>query len=644
MTLLGASPVPTCARRAHVLTYGSLAPPMSRDTDEPKPAPGTPSPRLAGRHYAALAAGLVLYFAGFSLGETMPGIQIAIRPDWTNSTPGELYFWFAFIFFFTPASFLLGYALSPKLAAPMQQAFRRLAALTKEESRAALLLLVIVQFAMARFAYFIVLRTYPATDDEWSARYGGQILTLGKTMVPLPHGYRAMPDLYLFVRHGMVTSFDWIGAQVVWAIGLLTGTDTFLFSVFAALPVAFVAFVAGKRLGFAWGAVAAFLFAISPMGFAISGTTHAHLLSRAFVSMVFALYLVALEKRTLGIWAAIGALVGLSVLCRPFETTFTLMPLFIDQAWQARKDKDARRALLGTTLGIAIPVILWMLHMKSVTGSPFLPARFAHNEISPFGAGKTRPPFATFTNFDVFWNRFGKNFSYNAFMLLIWAGGPIVSVFAVFGAFRDRFARVLGVCVLSGLSLALIHDNPGIHTVGPVHYTEALVAIVLLATFGIERAWRGLGEHMLARTWMPASLCLGLALSLGTFNYWNGRALRQQALIHEVTYSLFETPELANKVVLAPRYAAIWNQFYFAREIGSFVFMWRPASPLKDESVVIVYDIPGTLSDLKKDYPNREFVRFQFTTPPSYEFVPVDTSPAALAADAARIQGQNAPR
>ena len=79
--------------------------------------------------------------------------------------------------------------------------------------------------------------------------------------------------------------------ELLMRIGLAEklGLGSRLFSAAAAIPPVCVGYVAGRRLGPAWGLLAMLFFLASPMAVALSGTTHAHVLSRAFFALGLAL-------------------------------------------------------------------------------------------------------------------------------------------------------------------------------------------------------------------------------------------------------------------------------------------------------------------------------------------------------------------
>ncbi|WP_147451214.1 hypothetical protein, partial [Corallococcus llansteffanensis] len=240
--------------------------------------------------------GVFLVAAFFGLAQTTPGLRVAFHPPFTNSTPGELYLWLGHALLLVPGGALLGLALTPLLSGPLARLWRRVEALDARERRAALLLLGGVAFGMARLGRFFFLRDFPVTDDELSARFGGQVLASGHVLTPLLQPADALPGLFLYARDGLVSSFEWLGLQATWALSELTGTGSLLFSLAAAVPVVAVAWVATRRLGAAWGAVAALLVLLSPMAAMLSMTTHGHLLSRAALALAVVAYLRAEER------------------------------------------------------------------------------------------------------------------------------------------------------------------------------------------------------------------------------------------------------------------------------------------------------------------------------------------------------------
>src|SRR6266446_7459990 len=93
------------------------------------------------------------------------------------------------------------------------------------------------------------------------------------------------------------------------------------------------------------------------------------------------------------------------------------------------------------------------------------------------------------------WFRFGANMAYNTFMLAIWFLGPLGILLFTAGVMTDRFTRLLGLGVFTGLCLTLLHTNMGLHSVGPIHYSECAVPLTIIAVHGLATILRTAKAH-----------------------------------------------------------------------------------------------------------------------------------------------------
>src|SRR5690606_11253668 len=145
-----------------------------------------------------------------------------------------------------------------------------------------------------------------------------------------------------------VASFDWLGGQLVAAVAEL-GAGAWIYALLAALPMVAIAAYVGRRLSARWAVVAILIFAFSPMVFAMSMTTHAHLVSRGLIGVGFAALgwgFWSLERgaRTPGwLWGVAGFVLALSLITRPFETGSLSFPLLVWFLWRAVRDPAARK-------------------------------------------------------------------------------------------------------------------------------------------------------------------------------------------------------------------------------------------------------------------------------------------------------------
>jgi hypothetical protein len=463
-----------------------------------------------------------------------------------------------------------------------------------------------------RIGRIVVLRGYPVTDDEFSARFGGQVLSLGRWMLGVPTDFDAYPQLYLFLRRGMITSFDWLGPQLAWAFGELTHTGPTIFTVAAAGLLPFVFLGVSQRSHPGWGAVAVALLLVSPMTLMLSMTTHAHLLSRTGLAVALWAFLHGEASDRPGWWAVFGLAAGMSGLSRPFETATLLVPLL---GWAAlpspAETKSAWCGRLGwIAAGLAIPSVMFFLHNIALTGNPFLPARLCANELKN-ASFSGAPAFAIFNDPGLLWHRFGSNTMYNLLMVSIWFLGPVGILLIALGIARDRFTRLLGFGLILHFALGLLHDDDGIHFVGPIHYADAVVPLIYLSLSGLQRGAVWLRSAAVGPVAALGSLMVGAIVSLGLFDCVHARALREQSLIHATIYGILDAPEYRHSVVLAPRYANVWLNVPRFRSTRSFVFEWRRTLPQFNDDVMILHDRKQTVSRLRQQFPDRQLLRIR---------------------------------
>ncbi|MCK8497075.1 glycosyltransferase family 39 protein [Myxococcus fulvus] len=573
------------------------------------------------------ALGCFLVAAFFGLGRTAPGLSISFRMPFSASSSGELYQWLGHALLLVPGGVLLGLALIPWVAPSAVRLWKRLDSLDARERLTGGVLVGVVAFLAARIGRFVFLLDRPVTDDEQAARFGGQVLASGRFLVELTDPLEAFPTLYLYVKDGMGSSFEWLGLQVAWALGELTGTGSLIFSLAAAVPAVAVAWVATRRLGPAWGAVGALLVLLSPMSALLSMTSHAHLLSRAALSVAVVFFVLA-EERGGRWWLGLGLMSGVSFLCRPFETLFFLAPFYLWVLWRlVRRELPVGACLGGLVLGWMPALVAFLAFNHAVTGDALLPARVS---MYTFPAKLTQ-------NDSSMLERFGANTSYNTLMLAVWFLGPVGLLLVGVGASWDRLTKLLLSSVLALLGLALFHDNHGIHSVGPIHYSECAPALALVAVHGLKRLVDVARRAQLPPATLMAGMLGALVVGLGIFDARNALALREQARIHETMESFLNDAGLGRAVVLAPQYAVAWSQVPAFRKVGSFVLEWAPPHPSYESDLIILRDGEGFARKLRSRFPDRRFFRLlPGKAPEPFRLEPIpDDTPAAAPVPAA---------
>ncbi|HKR55372.1 MAG TPA: hypothetical protein VJS20_03665 [Gemmatimonadales bacterium] len=283
-----------------------------------------------------------------------------------------------------------------------------------------------------------------------------------------------------------------------------------------------------------------------------------------------------------------------------------------------RKTREHSRALPGLLIGGLIPVALMLAHAYLVTGHPLLPPRLD----DPGAAVIDQES-------NALWYRFGANTGYNTFMLAIWFLGPLGMVLVGAGARTDRFTRLLGLGVLSALGLGLFHTNMGIHAVGPIHYSECVVPLMIIATHGLANLLRLARAHAVDPRILASATLLALLLGLGIFNLRQSAALQDQAGIQLVVYDWIDrikpAPEGPPAILLAPQFGTTWVHLPGMARIGTWVFEWRRPYPDLRDDFVILHDLPGLEGIVRERFPNRRLFRLLLLSgPPFGVIVPLD--------------------
>lgn len=557
---------------------------------------------------AKLLGAAFLLAAFFGISQTDPGTYIGFHPSWTNSTTGELYVWLAIPFLVFPAFFLLFDVFADELESPFRLVRERLAGLAQKPWQVAAGVLPAL-FAMVWAGNTRVFRGFPFTDDEWGAMYGGQLLAMGKASEPVPGYFSAMPDLFIYVRNGMMASFDWFGALVPWALADLLGAGNLVHVFLNAVSIVAVGALAWRRLGPRWGVLAAVAFVASPMALSLTFSTHAHAVSRAFLALTL-VAVDALERRPdWRSYAAAGALAGAGWTVRPVEITMLLIPLAIWLLVRAVKQPNTRLPFLAF-LGLgAVFVGAFTAHSFAVTGT-YLPARLAPSDVAPW-TDHHKPPFAFLTSPEIAWNRFGENISYNLFLLTIWVFGPAGIFLAIVGARRDTFSKLLLAGVVVDLCMGILHEDYGIHVVGPIHYSETTVPLIFLIVQGLQDLWRFGEQHDDAvpgastRHFRVAVLGALVASNL-FFGVVHLDAVRRSQGMHERIYGFLDDAKFDQSIVVARVYGDHWKAFPFFKKRGSFVYQWRRVHPAGERVIIVHKRGADIMAKLREAYPDRK--------------------------------------
>jgi hypothetical protein len=547
----------------------------------------------------AVAGFLILVF--FGLRVTAPGLRISFHPPLGASSPGEVYFWLGHALLLFPACCLLGYAFEPFLGPLLVRLRAAVNSLTQRELVLGFLALLAIAVAIARLGRFTFLYDFPFTDDEYAAQYGGHIMASGHAKALLVVPRSAISGLGLYFRGSYASTGDWPGGQAIWAVGELTRLGPLVWALLAAIPVGALAVLMRRRLDAGWGLVAALVFLCSPMALMLSMTSHAFLGSRAMLALGLSAYWFAQQRASLTLWTLTGLALGLGFLCRPLEIIFYSLPLLVWTIVQSvRRSPGYSRALVGLVLGGIVPVLLMLAHAYAVTGSPLVPPRFS---------APGPDDLAQIT----IWQRFGANVGYNTFMLAIWFLGPLGTILFAAGVMTDHFTRLLGLGVATELSLGLLHTNVGLHAVGPIHYSDTVVPLTIIAVHGLANLLRWARHHLLDPLAIASAVGLALTIGLGIFNLTHALALQQQATIQSAIYGWLDrsvyNPDGRKSIVLAQQFGVTWSHLPGMGQIGTWVFEWRRPLPDVSDDVLILHDRDGIEAFVLAKFPERHIFR-----------------------------------
>lgn len=293
-------------------------------------------------------------------------------------------------------------------------------------------------------------------------------------------------------------------------------------------------------------------------------------------------------------------MLGLAATVRPAEICALTLPLGLGIWKDAVRDRSLRAFALGLTLGAAAGLAVVFIYDYAVAGT-FAFLRVAPNEIPhPYGATFHSP-----LALEWWWPRLGYNVTYNALMLCVFFAGPAGIALAVFGARMDVTHRRLLLGVLLGLCVGLLHDDRGLHAVGPIHYSEAAVPLCILACSGLNRLLIRVREIWGNSSSFEGALLGYTLLGLTVLTVWNAGALREQAMEQEALYSLVESAPVKPAVVLAPHYGALFKSTPAGAQIGTWVFEWRRPRPDGAEPVLLLNDSEQTRAKVARWLPNR---------------------------------------
>jgi hypothetical protein len=209
-------------------------------------------------------------------------------------------------------------------------------------------------------------------------------------------------------------------------------------------------------------------------------------------------------------------------------------------------------------------------------------------------------------------------------MLVIWFLGPLGVPLVALGAAVSPGARRYGWGVVILLAVGLLHNDHGIHPLGPMHYQECAVPLLVLAVFGLRHLFRRLPSALRPAT--ACALLLACTAGLGVFNFWNSRAMRIQTTIHREIHGLIQGAERQPALVFAPQYFQVIRSVPKWFATSSWVFEWPRPRPDLSDPVLIVRDLAGVRAEVRSLFPHRTAYELRLldpVNPPHLGLVPL---------------------
>ena len=513
---------------------------------------------------------------------------------------GEYRFWLAHLVLAIPGALLIAWGLAPRLVPVLRRLVARIDNATPRgwKIAGAAFALFLVLWSLA--GQHLVLLGQPLTDDENGVRFGAQILASGHLSIPRLQPAGAFTELFTYHRDGHVMSMDFPGTLLFAALAILTKLGPLLYAIAAAIGGLATAYTAGRWFGPRGRVIAAALWIASPMIASLSITSHAHVPSRTFIALAFA-FIARLDtdsttpRRDL---ILTGLFAGLGFLCRPFETACVLAPVGLLLVWK-------RRAQATWLLAGLVPMIaVFAAYNHATTGVWYLQARFAPGVVANASFQLTMG------------DRVATNLGWNVLMLAVFFLG--IPAIAAIIAGLDRKRPMLLAAAAGGVCLflvCLLHDNTGIHSVGPIHLSEIVVPLAVLATAGILKTFAWLGARAIPQG-TPAVLLAGyLAIACAAFNLTNMASLRAQATTQALPAAMLEASGVHNAVVLARQYVVLLQIDRTFAPWGSWVLEYPHPSPdLSDDIIWAKWSADPKA--LRASFPDRAIYRMHYSDKP----------------------------
>ena len=414
-----------------------------------------------------------LYYQGYQV--------LAGRHGWF---PNEMAFLLYYLLFGVPAIALLTAAIAGAAGRRLLDAFDAANDLPTRDITALVICASALTFLLVTVVRFGLLKDAAISDDEHTYAFMGQLFATGRIYVPsLPPPLRPFLDNQFIINDGKMYGIYFPGHPAALAIGETLHVMHWIPTVSAMLTVPLAFAVARRLFGLRAAMLTLLLLLVSPYFLFTSATLLAH--STAAVLLMTFLYAALRLRETpeaLRWWVVGGLALSWATLTRPFSTPFFAAPWLVwllADLWRRRSARAWMGAAIFCLIG-ATALGLLLAYQNALSGSPFVSGYQTFGRIHQWGligkAIEAVPPLPSVHELMFTLARIN-------FWLLGW---PVSFVLLIF--FRRNLG---GLRLFTGVALVFLVyaaiSAATIHPVGPVHYAELAVPLVMLSASGLER-------------------------------------------------------------------------------------------------------------------------------------------------------------
>jgi hypothetical protein len=546
-----------------------------------------------------LATGACLCLAEIWIaGLSYSGYQVlAGRHGWFAN---EMAFLLYYLLFGLPAIALLTTALAGWAGPRLLDAFDRAAELPPREVSAAVFCASGLTFLLVTLVRFGLLKDAVISDDEHAYAFMGQLFASGRIYVPsLPPSVRPFLDNQFIVNDGKMYGIYFPGHPTALAIGERLHAMAWVPTVSATLTVPLAFSVARRIFGQRAALLTLPLLLVSPYFLFPSATLLAHS-TAAFLLMAFVYAVLRLRETPEAFrWWIVGAIaLSWATLTRPFSAPIFAVPWLVwlgVDLWPRRNGRAMGGAMVFCLIGAGALGLL-LAYQYALSGSPFVSGYQTFSRMHHFGLiGRALEAPAPLPSIN--------ELMFTLARINFWLFGWPASLLLILFCNRSAGGRRLLTSTVYVLLFYAAISAGTIHPVGPVHYAELAVPMIILSASGLERLVelaRGAGmsgrvPRIVVTAPVAATLC-----ALVTFYPVYGGSLRASADLTRAPYELLAERGIDRALVFVHSLPALYVSPY------SWAYYRRNNSPdLTDPILFVNYLGPEKNKELMRQFPDR---------------------------------------